>query len=87
MLTDFWTIDNDTENDRSRLGFSRDGSGMKITMEKEKQAPTLTSNHYLFFGKVTAEIQAAKGNGIITSFVLMSDSGDEIDWVTQFISP
>lgn len=48
------------------------------------QAPTLTSKDYLFFGKVTVELQAAKGKGLITAIVLKSDSGDEIDFVRTF---
>lgn len=44
-------------------------------------APTLVSNKYLLFGKISVTLQAAKGKGLITAVVLKSDSGDEIDWV------
>lgn len=32
------------------------------------------------FGKVDIELQAAPGAGIVSSFVLQSDTLDEIDW-------
>jgi beta-glucanase (GH16 family) len=33
------------------------------------------------FGKVTVDVQAAEGQGVITKIMLKSDSGNEIDWV------
>lgn len=50
-------------------------------MFRTGDAPTLASNKYLLFGKVSVTMQAAKGAGLITAMVLKSDSGDEIDWV------
>lgn len=35
---------------------------------------------YLFFGTVTATLEAASGNGIVSAFILQSDDLDEIDW-------
>lgn len=54
--------------------------GAVFTIEKEGQAPTITSKEYIFFGKVDAWIQASSGVGVVTSFVLQSDDLDEIDW-------
>ncbi|CAK7240069.1 MAG: hypothetical protein STHCBS139747_001506 [Sporothrix thermara] len=54
--------------------------GAVFTIEKDTNAPTITSTKYIFFGTVEAVIQAAPGIGIITSFVLQSDDLDEIDW-------
>lgn len=52
-----------------------------MAMWKTGDAPTLVSNKYILFGKVSVTVQAAKGAGLITAMVLKSDSGDEIDWV------
>lgn len=35
---------------------------------------------YLFFGSVSVELKAARGQGIVSSFVMESDDLDEIDW-------
>jgi hypothetical protein len=35
---------------------------------------------YLFFGRVTAVLEAAAGAGIVSAFILQSDDLDEIDW-------
>ncbi|KAI0540567.1 concanavalin A-like lectin/glucanase domain-containing protein [Xylaria digitata] len=54
--------------------------GAEFSMKKETEAPTVTSTKYIFFGKVDVEIEAAPGQGIVTSVVLQSDDRDEIDW-------
>jgi beta-glucanase (GH16 family) len=40
----------------------------------------LTSKWYIMFGKVEISVKAAPGAGIVSSFVLQSDTLDEIDW-------
>jgi hypothetical protein len=35
---------------------------------------------YLFFGTVTATLEAASGAGIVSAFIMQSDDLDEIDW-------
>lgn len=57
-----------------------DDTGALFTINKETDAPTVTSSKYIFFGKVDVEVQVAPGAGIVTSFVLQSDDLDEIDW-------
>lgn len=57
-----------------------DSKGAVFRIDKEGQAPTITSTEYIFFGKVDAWIQASDGVGVVTSFVLQSDDLDEIDW-------
>ncbi|KAI8965158.1 glycoside hydrolase family 16 protein [Daldinia sp. FL1419] len=57
-----------------------DKNGAVFTINKETDAPTITSNKYIFFGKIDVELQAAPGTGVVTSFVLQSDDLDEIDW-------
>lgn len=58
--------------------------GLKLTMNKRFDNPTLTSKFYILYGKVEAEIKAAKGLGIVSSFYLQSDDLDEIDIVEMF---
>jgi len=50
-------------------------------MSQPKQAPTINTTNYLFFGRVDVVMKAATGGGIVTSIVLQSDDQDEIDWV------
>ncbi|KAF4994609.1 hypothetical protein FGRMN_5678 [Fusarium graminum] len=57
-----------------------DEQGSLFTINKETDAPTIRSNDYLFFGRVDVVLQAAKGNGVVTSIVLQSDDLDEIDY-------
>jgi hypothetical protein len=86
----FWSVDDEIakcsseEEDRCQIDFDTDEAddkGIALTLLKEGDAAILPSHRYLFFGKVSVEVQAARGKGVITSIVLKSDSGDEIDWV------
>ncbi|KAL2150804.1 hypothetical protein VTH82DRAFT_7367 [Thermothelomyces myriococcoides] len=54
--------------------------GAVFSINKETDAPTITSSKYIFFGQVDVTVRAARGTGIVTSFVLQSDDLDEIDW-------
>lgn len=54
--------------------------GAIFSISKETEAPTIASNKYIFFGQVDVTVRAARGAGIVTSFVLQSDDLDEIDW-------
>jgi beta-glucanase (GH16 family) len=54
--------------------------GAVFTINKETDAPTIASHKYIFFGQVDVTVRAARGVGIVTSFVLQSDDLDEIDW-------
>ncbi|KAI1748593.1 concanavalin A-like lectin/glucanase domain-containing protein [Xylaria castorea] len=67
-----------TVADGTTLKYSSQGAA--FTMEKETEAPTITSSKYIFFGKVDVQVIAAPGAGIVTSVVLQSDDRDEIDW-------
>ncbi|ROV88496.1 hypothetical protein VSDG_09315 [Cytospora chrysosperma] len=57
-----------------------DDLGAVFTINKETEAPTISSTGYIFFGKVDVVVRASMGVGIVTSFVLQSDDLDEIDW-------
>lgn len=54
--------------------------GAEFTITKEKQAPTVETDFYIFFGRVDVKMRAATGQGIVSSIVLESDDLDEIDW-------
>ncbi|ODA83211.1 hypothetical protein RJ55_01722 [Drechmeria coniospora] len=56
------------------------GQGAVFTVGKETDAPTIMTSKYIFFGRVDVVLQAAPGQGIVTSVVLQSDDLDEIDW-------
>ncbi|KAJ5893568.1 hypothetical protein N7495_005259 [Penicillium taxi] len=54
--------------------------GAKFTIAEEGEAPTLTSDFYIFFGHVDVTMRASNGTGIISTYFLESDDLDEIDW-------
>ena len=73
-------------------GFTATGSGDMILyqsdgahfrVEKTNDAPTITSNFYIMYGKLDGVLLAAPGAGIISSMVMLSDVLDEIDWVCR----
>lgn len=51
-----------------------------MTIAKKRDAPTIATNWYIFFGRAEVLMRAAPGTGIVSSMVLASDDGDEIDW-------
>lgn len=57
-----------------------DDNGAAFTIAQAGQAPTIQTDFYIFFGKVEVVMQAAPGQGIVSSIVLESDDLDEIDW-------
>lgn len=65
--------------DGSTITYGTNGAEFIIT--SDGTARTITSNNYIFFGKVEIVMRAANGTGIVSSFVMESDDLDEIDWV------
>lgn len=57
-----------------------DSNGLSFTIDKPKQAPTMQSDFYFFFGSISAVAKAAKGTGIVSCVILESDDLDELDW-------
>ncbi|KAF1985839.1 glycoside hydrolase family 16 protein, partial [Aulographum hederae CBS 113979] len=57
-----------------------DSNGASFTVSKSGDSPQLTSKWYIMFGKVEVVLKAAPGAGIVSSFVMQSDTLDEIDW-------
>jgi hypothetical protein len=62
------------------LSFSSEGLG--LVLAKQGDSPGIETDGYIWFGSIEATIRAAPGAGIITSIVSLSDSRDEIDWVS-----
>ena len=56
------------------------GDGAEFSISGPKQAPTIETDFYIFFGRVDVKMKAAKGTGIVSSIVFESDDLDEIDW-------
>ncbi|KAL9124809.1 MAG: hypothetical protein Q9217_005906 [Psora testacea] len=54
--------------------------GAAFTINRDGDAPTITTKFYLFFGQVEVWMQAAPGKGIASSIVLQSDDLDAIGW-------
>jgi Glycosyl hydrolases family 16 len=52
----------------------------QFTIQQKLDSPTVRSTFYLFFGIVESHVQAASGQGVVSSVVLQSDDLDEIDW-------
>ncbi|KAL3420861.1 ice nucleation protein [Phlyctema vagabunda] len=57
-----------------------DENGGSFSIAKAGNAPTISSKKFIFFGKVDVVMRASPGSGIVSSFVLQSDTLDEIDW-------
>lgn len=55
-------------------------NGGEFTISKRFDSPTVKSTFFIFFGRVEVHMQAAQGQGIISSIVLESDDLDEVDW-------
>ncbi|KAH3662194.1 hypothetical protein OGAPHI_005442 [Ogataea philodendri] len=53
--------------------------GLKLTLAKRFDNPSLRSNFYIMFGKIEVLLKAANGTGVISSFYLQSDDLDEVD--------
>ena len=79
---DFFTIDS------GAIVSQQDGISIQVVKSTDTtkdgrafgKGVRLSSVMYLQYGRISANIKAAKGSGIITSFIFMSDEGDEIDF-------
>ncbi|EXJ87141.1 murein transglycosylase [Capronia epimyces CBS 606.96] len=51
-----------------------------LTMAQDTVGTLLASTHYVWYGKVSAKFSTSAGAGVITAFILLGDSKDEIDF-------
>lgn len=63
--------------DGTTMKYGTDGAEFIIT---STEAPTMSMDKYIMFGKVSVTTKASAGTGIVSSFILESDDLDEIDW-------
>lgn len=57
----------------------QDGN-LLMKMPKNSVGTLFANNHYVWFGKVSGKIKSSRGQGVVTSFILLSDVKDEIDY-------
>ncbi|KAK4937590.1 putative glycosidase CRH2 [Elasticomyces elasticus] len=58
---------------------SHNGSVL-LTMAEGTVGTLLASTHYIWYGKVTGKFSTSAGAGVVTAFILLGDSKDEIDF-------
>lgn len=51
-----------------------------MTMPKDTVGTLFANNHYIWYGKVSGKIKSSRGKGVVTAFILLSDTKDEIDF-------
>lgn len=51
-----------------------------LTMAPDSVGTVLASAAYVWYGKVSATMKSSRGTGVVTSFILLSDVKDEIDY-------
>ena len=51
-----------------------------LTMAEGSVGTLLASTHYVWYGKVSARMKTSAGQGVVTAFILLADSKDEIDF-------
>lgn len=56
---------------------------MSMAIKAAGDSPTVAADFYVFYGSLEIVAQAAPGAGIVSSVILISDDGDELDieWV------
>lgn len=55
-------------------------TGALFRIANQGDSPTLRTKFYFFWGRTEIWLKAAKGTGVISSVMLLSDNLDEIDW-------
>lgn len=61
-------------------GVEYKNNGGAFTVAKSGDSPKIQSEFYIFWGRASCIMKAAKGRGIVSSFILQSEDLDEIDW-------
>lgn len=54
--------------------------GADLTINAQGDSVTIKTAFYIFFGRVELIFRAAKGQGVISTLITLSDTLDEIDW-------
>ena len=56
------------------------GDSVLLTMSQGTVGTLLASTHYVWYGKIGARMKTSAGAGVVTAFILLSDTKDEIDF-------
>lgn len=56
------------------------GGNLLLTMPPDSVGTLVASNHYVWYGKISAKLKTSRGAGVVTAFILLSDVKDEIDF-------
>ncbi|KAK9470011.1 concanavalin A-like lectin/glucanase domain-containing protein [Dipodascopsis tothii] len=51
-----------------------------VTMPNQTDGTLLASTAYVWYGKISVTMKSSRGQGVVTAFVLLSDTQDEIDF-------
>ncbi|KAH8423247.1 putative cell wall glucanase (Utr2) [Aspergillus melleus] len=74
-------LGNASESDWVYSGFPKVKDGnLMLTMPKESVGSLFANNHYIWYGKISGKIKSSRGAGVVTAFILLSDTKDEIDF-------
>ena len=57
-----------------------DEKGTTFTVNRRGDSPMVQSKFYMLFGRLEIIMQAAPGQGIVSSAILQSETLDELDW-------
>ena len=66
---------------------SGNDSNINLMMPPHTVGALLASTFYVWYGRVTATLITAAGRGVITSFTLLSNTGDEIGHYITGVDP
>lgn len=62
-------------------GFPKVEDGnLLMTMPEESVGTLFANNHYIWYGKISGKIKSSRGKGVVTAFILLSDTKDEVDF-------
>ncbi|KAL4875926.1 concanavalin A-like lectin/glucanase domain-containing protein [Aspergillus karnatakaensis] len=82
-------LGNATESDWVYTGYPElEDGNLVLTMPKESTGSLFSNNHYVWYGKIGADVKSSRGKGVVTAFILLGDTKDEIDyeWVGADLS-
>ncbi|PLB45641.1 hypothetical protein P170DRAFT_248333 [Aspergillus steynii IBT 23096] len=74
-------LGNASASDWTYSGFPKIKDGnLMLTMPKESVGSLFANNHYVWYGKISGKIKSSRGPGVVTAFILLADTKDEIDF-------
>lgn len=60
---------------------TKDSVILTLSEDGESSSGTLlASTVYVWYGKITAQMKSSRGQGVVSAFILLSDSKDEVDF-------